>query len=338
MNIFLIIPLIIFIFILFLKEKMQKIIIPFILYLFMGLRSIHTGTDLTNYLNFFKLASGRSFSDYTTVIHSLDSNIEYGFLFINKILSFICGQNERMYILITSASLIFFLKKFIDKNSKDVGYSYLIYIFLGFYLMSMNILRQVLAAEILFFSYEYIQNRNFKRFILIYLLAISIHTTAIIWIVVYFIYPLKLNIKYYTIVLIILLTNLYFSKKIVYILINLLPKYKNRYENLLSNGTGSKLLILYLGILFFIILCKKYNSIHLKLYNHLLCITVIFQSLALSFGMLSRLVLYFSYSLIILIPNLIDKQINSEHIIEKISLFLIFYVGYFYLIYLGDIL
>ena len=65
--------------------------------------------------------------------------------------------------------------------------SLFVYIASGIYTVSMNGIRQSLAAAIIFAATKYILDGNFKKFLLVILLASTIHQTALIFIPIYFI-------------------------------------------------------------------------------------------------------------------------------------------------------
>ena len=56
--------------------------------------------------------------------------------------------------------------------------SLFVYIASGMYTVSMNGIRQSLAAAIIFAATKYILNGNFKKFLLVILLASTFHQTA----------------------------------------------------------------------------------------------------------------------------------------------------------------
>ena len=71
-----------------------------------------------------------------------------------------------------------------------------IYITGGTYLVSMNGIRQVLAASICFIAIKYLLNRNFFKYALLIALASTIHFSALIMLPVYFLVYFKAWSKY----------------------------------------------------------------------------------------------------------------------------------------------
>jgi transmembrane protein EpsG len=73
------------------------------------------------------------------------------------------------------------------KYSRMIEISLFVYITSGMYLVSMNGIRQYLAAAIVFTATKFILQGNFVAFIVVVLLGSTIHQTALIFIPIYFI-------------------------------------------------------------------------------------------------------------------------------------------------------
>ncbi|MDE5413786.1 EpsG family protein [Alkalihalobacterium chitinilyticum] len=73
------------------------------------------------------------------------------------------------------------------KYSRFFELSLYVYITLGYFLVSMNGVRQYLAAAIVFIATKYLLEGKFKRYVLVVLLASTFHQSALILIPIYFI-------------------------------------------------------------------------------------------------------------------------------------------------------
>lgn len=71
--------------------------------------------------------------------------------------------------------------------SRLLELSLYVYITIGYFLVSMNGIRQYLAAAIVFAATKFIIDGHFKKYLLVVLLAATIHQTALILIPIYFI-------------------------------------------------------------------------------------------------------------------------------------------------------
>lgn len=298
------------------RKERQSFIISFLLFLTLCLRKKTVGIDLLAYLNIFKDVARFNFKELLTY------DMEKGYIFFNKLLS-IFTTNERIFIIIYSFFLMIFIKKYIDKYSKIKWLSYFLFITLSYYGMTFNIIRQFFAMSILLLSLEDIKKRNLKKFIFYYLISISFHYTAIFFILLYIIYPLKIDIKYLFYLLIGITFNFLFLSQIIEILLNIIPKYSIRYADIIKKGEGEKLLIMLLFVFIIAFILKK-GSIkegEIKIFYHMMGIAVYLQSFALGFSLFTRIVNYFSISMIILIPNLVFNQKNKK--IKSLGIFLI---------------
>ena len=85
--------------------------------------------------------------------------------------------------LITNVLIVITLYKY----SRMIELSLFVFIASGIYTVSMNGIRQSMAAAIIFAATKYILDGNFKKFLLVILLAATIHQTALIFIPIYFI-------------------------------------------------------------------------------------------------------------------------------------------------------
>lgn len=270
------------------------------------LRNIETGVDLKIYIETFLGIAKHPLSLKVFSLYSM----EKGFLLLNMIIS-IFSKNERIFIIVVQFLYLIMVKKFIDKYSKNIWLSYFLFVSLGYYTMSFNIIRQSIAVGVMLLSLESIERRKLKSFLLYLFLAITIHYTAVIFIILYIIYPIKIDYFYNFIFLFIICSTLKFSKNVTkFILMNSTTKYELRYLDIVVSGQGWKLLLLLLIIFLLINIINKFKIKDNKVFYHSLGLAVFFQSLAFGFSTMTRLTLYFVIMLIVLIPNIIVKQKN----------------------------
>ena len=85
--------------------------------------------------------------------------------------------------LITNVLIVLTLYRY----SRMIELSLFIYIAFGMFTVSMNGIRQSLAAAIVFAATKYLLNGDWKKFMFIVLLAATIHRSALIFIPIYFI-------------------------------------------------------------------------------------------------------------------------------------------------------
>lgn len=289
----------------FIKNKcIQKRVIFSIFFLVSSLRYIYLGTDTFSYISYFRRFSRSTFKE----LFLKQQSIERGFAIFNKVLGLI-SKNERYFLVMIAIIVMILITKFIYDNSKIPWFSFFLFLSLGFFTASLNILRQVLAVLIMINTLDYIRKRNIKKFLFYYFIAISIHITAAIFILAYILYPIKVNLNYiYFTLLITGLIHLY-ADKILILLFTFSNKYSLRYTSHLNSGQGKGMLIMIVGVLSLGYVLEKLEIKRDRnvMFYHMLTLAVFLQIIALKFSLFVRVVNYFSIGLIIFIPNIVNK-------------------------------
>ena len=172
------------------KQKYGKIKIIFytiiglgILILISGLR-YNVGTDYNNYLDYYIVYSVLDFKDII-----LNAN-ELLFILVIKI-AYIFQQPQIIFEIIAFFTIYITYKAILTQKEKiSITLAFALYTFL-YYMYSLNIIRQALAIAIVLYSYKYILQRDFKRFLLMIIIATLFHTTALFFLPFYFLCPTK---------------------------------------------------------------------------------------------------------------------------------------------------
>lgn len=139
--------------------------------------------DYIPYVNIFKASSDlQSLSDYRK-LHG-----EIGYLFLNKIIN-ILGGNEILLFFIVGSVSVFLTIKFYRAYTKYIFIALLIYFSHVFLLREMIQIRSGLAIAIIMFSIPYVHQRRLGPFLTIVLTAGLFHTVSYLFLLVYFLYP-----------------------------------------------------------------------------------------------------------------------------------------------------
>ena len=164
----------------------MSVIIPAI---FAGVR-FNVGTDYPNYYWTFEHLKGVSFNWIIT--NPTHFNMDRGFLLISKILSI--GFSSKAIFGIWGAIILCLLVSTLYKQYKeyDIGLIFFSFLLL-YYFNSFNILRQVVAASIVFFSLKYVFEGKIVRFLLCVAIAASFHFSALLAIPIWFLWNHKAN-------------------------------------------------------------------------------------------------------------------------------------------------
>lgn len=150
------------------------------------------GADYLMYLRMMKLAeqTGSSASSFTKI-----KSIEVGYWFLLKL----CGKVWPGQYFITYGVIAFIICGFcyvaIWQQSPNPALSVYLFFASGIYFDSFNGLRQYIAVAIIVFSYKYIPNRKFGRYLIMVIIAFTFHYSAVLAIPVFFIRYIKIDLK-----------------------------------------------------------------------------------------------------------------------------------------------
>lgn len=224
-----------------------SILIPSLL---AGLRADSVGTDTTVYgISFYQRAlSAGNIIDYlqTQVIYN---STDAGFSIIVYVCSLISKDYHFGFFIYQLLTLIFiYCGAFRYKKLFETPVSLVVLLYyLSLYNTSLNIMRQTIAAAIIFFASSYIWERRYKVFIILTLIAITVHSSAIIGLAFLPIYLIskqgdtideikQLRRCIYLVVAIMII--LVYSSRIVNLLVTV-GIFRSNYLNYLSGGTYS---------------------------------------------------------------------------------------------------
>jgi len=312
----------------------------FPLILLSALRYPKEGTDTVVYLDMF---SAFSYGYPTFIGNPYFGLFEPGFLLVSKCISLITS-NFQLYLLIFNVFFVYSCTTFIKSNSKSIWLSVFLFLGMGFFDQTMNVLRQFLALSIILWSYKYLLEKRKIQFVILVILASSFHLSAIIFIFAIFLDKLSLNKTTILIYIIVLITCFLFSGRIIQYILNNTGLYG---QYLISDDFGivaeSKLAAILHLLIDLSILCFSlwgWKSTDMKnssntLMIKLLMIGSIFWALATNLGVLGRITAYFDIFAIILVPNLLFSLSNKTNKLISITLILVFFTArYFVIAYL----
>lgn len=250
---------------------------------------------------------GIDYESYTFIFASIaDSTTEPAFRLINLIIFFL-GLNVQFVFLISSLITFTLLYKGIKRNSDNLFLSVFTLLFCGFFIESLNIIRQYIAIAIFFYAIQYIKSKKLIKYALCIAIASCFHYSAILLIVAYFILNINIGKLWFII--------LGFAYLLPFILpiptiFGLIPGY-DVYFSLGSNtdngsaelGIGflSKLLIGFSCLFFYnqIVNSSKDAKIYLNGFFLYLFLLSFFRD----FMVMVRLGYYFNVFLVLLIPE-----------------------------------
>lgn len=288
---------------------------------FASVRSYLVGTDTGSYTANFR-------NSLSPEYYYFREETEYGYQVLEYLL---LNVTDNYFWLLFTCSLIIVGSYLyvLKKQSTDYFLSVFIFITFGFYLFYFNGLRQGLAMAIVALATPYLINKNFIKFSLIIILASFFHKTALIMFIFYFIIHLKFKLELKAIF--VLLGSLGVSGNVIQYLGSVNDKYSGYSEISEQKGGYLTLLFYFLISLFLYFYYKKYNVkdenyynlMQLHIYGVLFLIPV--AMLGVSPSGPQRLLFYFVWVSVILIPFILNKVNNKVVYLTFIFLAFLYY-------------
>lgn len=335
--------------VIFQNSKSARILFLFLAFfsctLVIGLRGYNVGEDTLHYINIFNstdnVSLGQIFTSkgfrtpYYTNAYGFTDSIEGGFLIWCKFIR-LFSNNTQVYFLLTSGLTCFLFAKFIYDNCKDdVFFPTLVFICDSAFMMSFNLVREMLACAIVVQSYNLLINKHLYKGLMCILIASLFHNTALIsliWVPILAYKPQnKVRLfKYATLFSFALpIMSLVFQGPIT----KLFPRYTAYYTtNFWGSTLGKSSIFLVIELVAIVIMYKKkfivQNSAKLSL---LTIIYIAFELGGLKIVMLSRIALYFRAYLMLFFNKWFDYYNNSYKILLKIIigiLLILLYLSY----------
>ena len=234
---------------------------------------------------------------------------EKGYIVLNKIISVFGNENFFLFVVatITLSGVYFSIKRY----SKNYFFSVFIFITFQFFIFQFSGLRQSIAFSIVLMSLKYIQERKLFKFIITIIIASTFHKTAIIFIPAYWMVKNRITPKS----ICIFLETFIFLYIVKGPILMFITKYMYSTYDVSTTAGGYTMLVLLFGIFIFFTLIRNKNAEVDKnndIWFNMLMISILIQSLASTQGNIARLTMYYSYSLLFLIPNEVHNIENSK--------------------------
>lgn len=177
------------------KENKPNIIFVVIIIIILGLVSgLRTAMgDTVYYVHSYKLIGEELDSNIDENISenkTTDETYEKGWVDLNKFLNSI-SRDPQFMLLVTSFIIVTFTILTLRKYASLFELQTFLYITCGTYMVSMNGIRQCVAASILFWAVRFIVKGKFIPYCIVVLFLMNLHESAFIMIPIYFIVRLE---------------------------------------------------------------------------------------------------------------------------------------------------
>lgn len=302
-----------------------------ILTIFLCVRGPGVGIDMKNYYKFFIDAKNSSFGHLF-----LYYDFEIGFKFFTKILSFL--NNFRIYIAIISIISMLGVYSFIKENSKNYFASVFMFVTFGYFIYYTCTLRQCLAISLVLGSYSFLKKEKLLYFFAMIFIAAIFHKTAFVFLILPLFKNFRLDHKkiiYYIILCVFLFI---IKEQIIDVLTNTIYSQYIYFEG--PSGEGYNMLLFVIAIILGVCFIGKKTKINYdddKYLIGMMLLTLPFQVMATYQGLVARIVLYFMYSFIILVPNSFEViKIKYQKILYPLFYCLLF-LFYLYQIFTNSV-
>lgn len=182
-----------------------------------GLR-YETGVDWITYTIMFDQTPSIGTSNFFHILGSLN----FGFSILLSLVKTLGGGIQTVFLIVAIISFTF-LYKALKIYTPYRNTSLLLYFCLFFFVLDMSGIRQAVALNIFFYSIQYIENRNFKKYMLYTLLAFSFHWTSFLFLPIYFVFNRRFSTKACVIFFVICILFAFFQIRWVVFLLSVIP-------------------------------------------------------------------------------------------------------------------
>lgn len=246
---------------------------------------------------------------------------EKGFTVPVKILQVISENYQIMFIAISfviAAGVMLFIYKY----SPLPYVSAAAFLAFGFYFISMNFMRQMIAAIIVAYALKYINSNQPLRYLVYILLASCFHFSALLMIPFYIILKIKMNWAVLGVYAAISVVLFIYSEDLM---LTVTEYFYSSYDPLqsihMTMGLNPVYTVIF-GVLFMLAFLFRKSLIRKNKYNSILInalfFTMFFEFIGIKHSVVSRFMLFFALApIIILIPDLIKVILEA---IKKITI------------------
>ncbi|MDM8260097.1 EpsG family protein [Limosilactobacillus vaginalis] len=294
-----------------------------ILFVFSAFRALSVGTDTITYFNIFEWMNGL---EMPVSEMAKEAHIEYGYIFINKVISSF-GGNFRVVMILVSFITLLGIGRYILYFSSNYLTSLIIFIGFTYYFLSFNISRQFLAISIDLFSLSFLLKKEKWKSLTFILIAGLIHNSGFLFIVLWLLSQVNISkIKF----IFLGIFSVIFSVPICKFIENYMGA--NVRYNVILNSTSSKglfgivysLALLLVFILYVIDFNFSSNNIKDRLFLYSFLIITFINIMEIFFPFLGRIRYTFEVLIIAIIPNVIDEfRLKRYYPIINIIIFLL---------------
>lgn len=297
-----------------------------------GFRGETVGLDTAAYFNIYDIIK------YTPDSSYIAEKVQPFYIFLNKSADFLNG-GPSLTLFFAAAITLYFLLNTIFKFSTNIALSLAVFFSLELFFFMHNVVRQAVAASIIFYSIRYIISKQLLLFLLMVFIASMFHISSIVFLPFYFIAGLRISYMWLMLAWLVSLAFFIDSSLISLLFGKVSPYLPAQYEyfadraDVLEKNSQSLGATQLFRQIIFLLLIYVYPKIKVSRYNNavflLALISIIFSNIFYHIGLIGRINSYFTIFLILAIPIAIDYAFerHSKRIVD-ITLYIVFFIIY----------
>lgn len=284
-------------------------------------------TDYNNYVYLFNFYNRFSFFD----IFNLNFDQEIGYVILSRFIGVFSDNPVYLFAVTSLIILVSFYSQF-KKHSSYIWLSVLLFVTIGSFYTSFNIMRQTLAVAIIFSGSTFLYERQFKKYFLVVLIASLFHKTAMIMIIFYYILNLEIRVRNFTLLSLGALVTTLFLNPIFSFFQNFLY---TAYDSNSYGVTGLSVTnaIVPVSVLIFSLAFVRYintERVTHRVWLNAVFFYAFFNILGLQIQMVQRLSQFFAPYALLLVPLIFKKIKRGELKVVSIMFFLALLIIYNY--------
>ncbi len=296
------------------------------LFALLALRDESIGRDLPNYKYFFETYKDITFKEL--LVSQPIYRVDIGFMIIDWLIGQITDSYQ-VYLAIIAAIMLIPMGILYCEDRSGSYLKILLFVNMSTFIMLFSGLRQSLAIGGACWAYQYIRNKDWKRFLLVALLLLTMHHSAFMVFALYPVFHCKIRKRHLMFVVLAVLLVFIFKRQIFGVMSEILVVFSDRYDAVsTSNGAYTMLVLFGLFMIFSFLVPdeRKMTDEDFGLRNYVI-VTVILQCFAPIYDTAMRLNYYFMIFIPIAIPKMIkntSKEYEQVASLTKVVLVLFF--------------
>lgn len=211
------------------------------------------------------------------------------------------GLSFEACLFIIAAFVAVTLGLFVYKYSPSPYWSYTVYIAIGFYISSFNILKQIIAMTFVVLAMISVIEHKPVRFVIFVAFAALFHFPAVIFIVAYPFANKKVDVAYFGMVFVMIAAVFVFREQIVHQATQIY--YIDDMSFTAAESVGGKAIMMALILAFALVLrpLKQHDTVYRQTFN-VLVLALVVQTFSVYDNVFSRLADYFFQFIVLFIP------------------------------------